>query len=263
ILVRIFCLKWGLELGAEFFPTDTRKLTLGYPLILIGLILLVAAGTSSENKFKTATKIWLGITGFFFIFSFFFWCYLIHTYPLVLVALAAYLSDWWQGCPRLWLVREIPAIKVGLWAAIILMLALLGVHTGKTFRQASLAEMYYNRHYEQVAKFMAQQIPVGEVVFHTNWSDSQYFIGLNPQNDYFVTLDPIYMYAWNTRIYNLYRDIAFGRSSDPYNLLKKVFHAHYGYAGKNYFSGLITQIRADSRFAVMAEDNLGLVFRLK
>ena len=32
--------------------------------------------------------------------------------------------------------------------------------------------------------------------------------------------------------------------------------------GKNYFSGLINQIRKDSRFTMLAEDNLGVIFQL-
>ncbi|MGE5196909.1 MAG: hypothetical protein ACM3IL_00160, partial [Deltaproteobacteria bacterium] len=141
--------------------------------------------------------------------------------------------------------------------------AMLGYHTYKGMRERLRAERIYNEHYEAVGAWMAKYLPAGEVVFHANWSDSQYFIGLNPKDDYFVTLDPIYMYYWNKRLYNLYREIAFGRLNDPYAALKKIFKVTYGYAGRNYFSGLIAQVKADPRFEVMAEDNLGVVFRLK
>jgi hypothetical protein len=71
------------------------------------------------------------------------------------------------------------------------------------------------------------------------------------------------MYYWSPRLYNLYRDIAFGRLPDPFRALKEVFAVRYGYVSKNYFSGLIAQIRQDPRFEVMAEDDFGLIFRLQ
>ena len=111
--------------------------------------------------------------------------------------------------------------------------------------------------------WMKRNIPAGEVIFHANWSDSQYFIGLNPKDDYFVTLDPIYMYYWHPDKYQLYRNIAFGSTDDPYSLLKNEFSVNYGYAGKDYFSGLINQIRQDQRFEVLAEDGMGVIFKLR
>lgn len=263
ILVPIFALKWGLELGAEFFPLDTREFVLGYPFIIIALFLLIALGASDKNKIKFATRVWLAIAGIFFLFSFFSQRYIVHCYPVLLIAAAAYISDWWQSANRLVGLRKNKALKICALSGLIVSFAFIGFSTFNRFKELALAQLIYNRHYEAVANWMSQNIPAGETVFHSNWSDSQYFIGLNPQNDYFVTLDPIFMYYWNPKKYSLYRDIAFGRSSDPYTLLKDEFDTRYGYVGKNYFSGLINQIRIDKRFEVMAEDGLGLIFRLK
>ena len=99
-------------------------------------------------------------------------------------------------------------------------------------------------------------------MFHANWSDSQYFIGLNPDNDYYVTLDPIYMAYYDRKLYNLYRDVAFGRAPDPYDALKNTFRTNYGFAGKNLFGGLIRQVREDRRFTILGENDFGVVFRL-
>jgi hypothetical protein len=71
------------------------------------------------------------------------------------------------------------------------------------------------------------------------------------------------MFYYDRQLYNLYRDVAFGRTKDPYDVLKNTLHANYGYAGKNYFGGLIEQIRQDSRFKMMGEDSLGVVFKLE
>jgi hypothetical protein len=263
ILVPIFALKWGLELGAEFFPVNTRDLVLDYPFIMIGLLVLLAMGISQKRKITTATAMWMIVTGFFFIFSFFSQRYIVHGYPLMLISLASYISDWWRSDARLPLLRRNTILSLGLIVSAVVVASLIGLRVYRDFRKLAQVEAVYNRHFETVGQWMAQNIPAGEVIFHSNWSDSQYFIGLNPQDDYFVTLDPIYMYYWNPKQYNLYRDIAFGRSPDPYRLLMDEFNCRWGYAGKNYFSGLINQIRTDTRFEVLAEDGLGLVFRLK
>ena len=263
ILVPMYALKWGLELGAEFFPADTREFILGYPVIFLGLIFLLAQATSPGNRIKIATKIWLCIAGFFFVLSFFSRRYIIHSYPVILIAFASYICDWWQSQERYAAMRQNKVLKIALAAAALLIFLLLGFNSYKRFHSTAISEMVYNRHYEIVGNWMKENIPAGETIFHANWSDSQYFIGLNPKNDYFVTMDPIFMYWWNPQKYKLYRDIAFGRTSDPYTLLKKEFDVRYGYAGKDYFSGLVNQIIADTRFEVLAQNNFGLVFRLK
>ena len=105
-------------------------------------------------------------------------------------------------------------------------------------------------------------VPEKELIFHANWSDSQYLIGLNPKDDYFVTLDPVYMYNKNPELYKIYRDVSFGRTMNPYAVLKDTFKVKYGYAGKNYFNSLIEQIRKDSHFTILAEDQFGVIFKL-
>jgi len=142
-------------------------------------------------------------------------------------------------------------------------MVICSVSTYKNLRQDALVHRFYDSHYEAVGEFFKENIPKGELIFHTNWSDSQYFIGIDPDNDYFVTLDPTYMFYYDRKLYNLYREVSFGNGKDPYDVIKNTFHANYGYAGKNYFGGLIQQIRGDPRFRILAEDNLGVIFKLE
>ena len=263
ILVPVFSLKWGLELGAEFFPMSTREFVLFYPLILIGIFLFIAMGISRQKKIAFATQVWMCVSGFFLVFAFFSRRYFWYAYPLMLVALASYISDWSNSGERLVFLRGHKAARFGAIALAAILFGAILSSAYKYFQYYRADEANYNRHYELVGEWMRQSLPPGEVVFHSNWSDPQYFIGLNPKNDYFVTLDPIYMRYWNPQLYRLYRDISFGSTQDPYTLLKEKFGVRYGYVGKAYFSGLIKQVRSDSRFEVLAEDSFGLVFRLK
>ena len=264
IWVPIYAMKWGLELGAEFFPIDTRDFIIKYPLVVSAVVLFAIAAASSGNRIKVSTKMWLANAGFFFVLSYFSRRYIDHLYPLLLIASGAYLTDWWNSHPDYagkWALMK--KTRVVLFSALAVFFIFLGSNVYKGFKTFAQAEYVWARHYENVAKWMRLNVPAGQTIFHTNWSDSQYLIGLNPGNDYFVTFDPIYMFKWNPKKYALYREISFGNSKDPYTSMKEEFDVTYGYAGKNYFAALIEQIRNDSRFQVMAEDNLGLIFRLR
>jgi len=254
ILVPIYTMKTGvLELGAEFFPFNTREYFLQYPLIIISLISIIYIAVLKMPKPRFETKVFMALGMVFFILSFTCQRYLSHGYLIMLMAFACYVSDF-MGAKNSF-------SKLSL-AAIFLLIILLGAGSFKGARYNALVAKVINGHYEAAGRWMEKNIPEGELIFHANWSDSQYFIGLNPKDDYFVTLDPVYMYNKNPALYKIYRDVSFGKTKDPYIILKDTFNVKYGYAGKNYFSGLVEQIRKDPRFTILAEDNFGIIFNL-
>jgi hypothetical protein len=255
VLFPIYTIKTGvLEIGAEMFPINTRDYLLSYPVIIIGIILFVFTSIYRRPKTRFETKAFLALSTVYFVLSFICQRYIVHGYPFMLLAFTSYISDSVKD-------RELEATKK-VKTILLIVIVLLGINTYKAVRYNALVTRIYNTHYEQVGKWMEKNIPEGELVFHSNWSDGQYFIGLNPKNDYFVAIDPIYMYEWNHELYQLYRDVSFGRTSDPYTILKNTFKVRYGYIGKNYFTGLINQIRQDTRFKILAEDNFGVIFKL-
>lgn len=262
ILVPVYAVKWGLELGAEFFPISTREYLLSYPFLVLAIVLILFIAVILRPKATFKTQVFLFHSLVYFVFSFLSQRYIAHGYPLILLSLASYTQDYFKDETA---QKSFLHLKTIFRAIIIFLCAsclLFGIYTYKSLRNFAFVSRVFDFHYETAGRFLQQNIPKGELIFHTNWSDSQYFIGVNPDNDYFVTFDPMYMFYYNKELYNLYRDVSFGRTKDPYNLLKYTFKVNYGYAGKNYFSGLIEQIRRDGRFKIMAEDNLGLIFKI-
>lgn len=254
ILVPLYTIKTGvLELGAEFFPINTREYLLSYPVVVIGIVIFTLLAMFKAVKARFETKAFLVLAMFFFVLSFICRRYLGHGYLIILIGLSYYFSDAFETGKKL-----NKFVLTGLSALLIV----LGINTFNAVKYNAFVSTVINGHYERAGRWMEKNIPKGELIFHSNWSDSQYFIGLNPKNDYFVTLDPVYMYQWNPRLYLLYRDISFGRAKDPYLELKNTFKVKYGYAGKNFFSGLINQIRQDTRFTILAEDGFGVIFKL-
>lgn len=265
-----------LELGGEFFPISTRDFLMGYPVILPAIFVLISCtiflfcspsstfSLKDQNKIRFETKIFFFCSIPLLFGSFLSQRYLIHCYPLFLIWLAAHFSDLFSSKneKEKGMIQSSIVITYGLRTVLFLGLFLGSCLTYQGLKGNARIEQIVNSHYESVGNWMKKNLPPGETIFHANWSDSQYLIGLNPNNDYFVTLDPIYMYEWNQKLYNLYRDVAHGRTTDPYTILKDVFHVRYGYIGRNYFSRLIFQVAQDKRFAILAEDNLGVIFML-
>jgi len=164
ILVPVFALKWGLELGAEFFPLSTREFVLAYPFIFIAVLTFIILGLQQKKKTSTAVQIWMAIAGYFFVFSFFSRRYLIHAYPMVLVASAGYVSEWWQGSGTASFLRGKAVIRYLAAAAGSIILAGTLFISVRDFRQRIVGETIYNQHFEGVGNWLKQNVPPGELI---------------------------------------------------------------------------------------------------
>ena len=50
VMVPVFSLKWGMELGAEFFPESTREVALGYPAMLAAVLVMLALSAAAARR---------------------------------------------------------------------------------------------------------------------------------------------------------------------------------------------------------------------
>ena len=264
ILVPFFAVKWGvLELGAEFFPLTTQDYLGRYPLIVFSLLSMVLIAMLSRPKTRKSTQLWFLINAVFLIMGLSSQRYIAHGYPLMILSLSTFLTDWYRDKNFPKLVKKLNKwVNVVMLGGMILGLLMLA-NSLKRMVLMARGERMVGEHYMQMAGWFKENVPSGELIFTANWSDPQYFIGLNPQNNYFVVLDPVYMWHKNPQAYQLYRQIALGQLKDPYAALKDGFKVNYGYAGKTYFNGLVEQVRKDDRFVVVKEDQLGVIFKLK
>jgi hypothetical protein len=263
MLVPWYAIKTGvLELGAEFFPLSTRDLISRYPAIPFGAGMAVLSCMLFQIRMKRETVGWGLASLMFGVFGIVATRNVTHLYPVFIVWLGAFLSDAEIGFKSADRIKRERVFSVFL-AISVLFIMWSGFQTLSVTSLMLRSESVYGRHFIRTAMFLKQNVPHGSRIFHANWSDSQYLIGLAPEYEYFVTLDPIYMYSYNRDLYQLYRQISFGQHEDPYTALKDIFGVQYGYAGKNYFGSLIAQIRQDRRFSIQDEDELGVVFYLE
>lgn len=264
ILVPFFAAKWGvLELGAEFFPLSTLEYLKNYPLIIFGLLTMVLVVLVERPKIKIRTQMMIILASIFVVMGMMSQRYIAHGYPFMILGLGMFLSDWTSDRGFKQFLKK---IKRGINLLMLTGVAMVLMLIGSSFKQVvatAKGTTIMNGHYEEMGNWLKDNVPEGELIFHANWSDTQYFIGINPKNDYFVTLDPVYMWHKNQDLYKLYRAVAFAQLEDPYKILKEVFKVNYGYADKRYFGGLVAQVRQDEHFEIVKEDQMGVIFKLK
>ncbi len=262
ILVPWYAAKTGvLELGAEFFPLTTQEILHYFPMLVGSIVLLAGLWIIHQAKIRRETVVWTIAVVLFSVLGFVSRRNLTHLYPIFIVWLTLIVDDWLVGWKSLEAsIRHRVSLVVSMLAMGLLAYSFWQMTVELTRMLTS--DRIYAEHFLNVANYLSVQVPKGSRIFHSNWSDSQYLIGLAPDFEYFVTLDPIYMYNWNPSLYALYRQVAFGQHPDPYAVLTNTFGVHNGYVGKNYFGGFIDQIRKDKRFTIIFEDELGIVFSL-
>ncbi len=262
ILVPWYEAKTGvLELGAEFFPLYTHEVIRFFPVIIGALTIVVICLFLRPIKLRREIVVWGLATILFGLLALISRRNLTHLYPVFVVWLGITLGDWFGAIANERQEKRLRILSLAVPAVFIFLIYSFW-QTITYLGQSLYSERVYAEHFTQMAQVLRSHAVKGSRIFHTNWSDSQYLIGLAPDFQYIVTLDPIYMYNFDPKLYQQYRVTSFAGSSDPYKTLTETFGTRYGYAGKNYFGSFIGQIRSDKRFTILGEDELGIVFAL-
>lgn len=247
----------GLDVGREFYSAATRTILVSEFAIFFSLNIILWSVFFRKTKLSFPTLVWWGCTSFWLLLSFISNRFWYQTNVLFFIFFASYLKDWLGE--RSW-TQVLPKINFFLLSyavAIYIAMPINMQDLEKSLRKFT----EYNLHYENVAHFMRINIPAGETIYHASWSDSPYFICLNPKDNYFVSLDPIYMLYYCPEEYYIYRNLREGKVEKPYKVLKEVFRARYGYTNKNFL--LYYQIQEDhTHFKIIYRDNQGIVFQI-
>ena len=246
----------SLSYGLEWKPVSTKLLFLSSPLFFIGLFLAMTLLVTGKVKPRFPAAAFFLATCFFLFPALFSYCYWYYAAPLGLVFLALLFSDFLTGRPG----RDRAYALAGGGLLVALTAVVYTVRGGFGAEFSLLQER--NLHYQRTAAWMAGHLPPGERVFHASWSDSPYFIGLNPGNDYLVVLDPIYMYHWSAETYRRWTLTSQGGAPDPAGEIRAHFGAEYGYTGSE--RGLYRQVLGmPDDFEVLYREPRGLVFRVR
>jgi hypothetical protein len=130
-----------------------------------------------------------------------------------------------------------------------------------------LAPVFFESQYslKGPADWLRNNTPPKSIVFTTDWSNFPQLFYFNPQNYYLFGLDPVYCYAYDANLWNLWVAIVSGKVTDSYNIIKKVFHADYVLCPKDQRSTayvLTKQLMQDARAEVCYQDERYCIFAL-
>lgn len=251
-----------LEVGAEFFPLTTREAILRYPMIVFAVAAIITALALGNRLSRSPAFSWMVVYFAYGSLGLVSTRNMTHAYPLAVISTVFLLRDLYCQIIKLHPVKRDRILSaVGLF---IIITGITGsIITFRTVRNMILSDRIFADHYSRVADFIGVNIPAGSRIFHTNWSDSQYLLGMAPGYEYLVTLDPVYMYAYDPEIYRLYRRISHATEADAAVKIKNSFGATFGYTNKIIFAPFYTLISNSPDFSVLAEDDIGAVFRVK
>ncbi len=245
----------GLDFGRELLPGTTKDFFIDNVILFFSFIVVSWTAFLGKTRATLSTFVWWACTIFYLALSSFAIKYWYAFIVLFFIFFASYLKDWLGE-------REWKAVlpKVNTFIIIYAILAFCFMPLiSKRVGNDIASYISVNTHYENVARWLKKRIPPGETIYHAYWSDSPFFIALNPKNNYLVVLDPIYMFYRYSRIYLTYRDLKKGMVAKPYIALKEIFKVNYGYVRNE--SPLYRQIKNDKRhYKILYEDNLGIVF---
>lgn len=249
IQVPWFATRWGvLELGAEFFPYSLGQYLSLYPLLLPLNLGIYYLAFQYRKKISSRHLLFLLANLAFFFLSFRSQRYAAQSFPLALTTFFL--------LPHPFKIRKIiPLVSL-------VLLPLLSLNTMIKFKEYLLSNRIYNGHFEETARVIKEKIPPGATIFHANWSDSQYLLGLAPEYNYLVTLDPIYMYAWDKDLYQKYRHIAQAQSEKPLREIQELFNSSYIHTDKIYFYPFYQQLISTGRVEILFEDQVGALFKI-
>ncbi len=68
--------------------------------------------------------------------------------------------------------------------------------------------------YRPVAKWLARNSPPGSIVYHTSWGTFPNLLAWNRQNRYVAGVDPVFLYAYDPKLYYEYLHLRYARDAE-------------------------------------------------
>jgi hypothetical protein len=246
-----------LGLGSELYSYPTMRVFIENFAVFFTLNIMLWIAFFARKRISFPTAVWFACSNFYLILAFSGDRYWYPANILTFIFFASYLKDWINN--REWSKLS---LKIIFFIALYLIAIIAFFPAGIESLKANIdLNTKLGNHYKNVSIWMKKNIPMGETVYHNNWSDPAYFICFNPNNNYLVVLDPVYMYYRYPETYLFYRDLSRGQIANIYGALKEVFKTTYGYTTKDNL--FYMRIKKDpNHFKILYDDDLGIVFKL-
>lgn len=246
----------GIILGKELYSSPARFIFINNFTIFFTLNVILWMVFINRIKIGFSTLVWWACTSIYLTLAFISDKNWYISNVLFCIFFASFLHDWIDEQGRNSMLPKINKLFI-IYVIIILFSAPSNI---KVIKNSIARDIQVNTHYENVASWMQNHIPKGETIYHANGSDSAFFLCLNPDNDYLLFLDPIYMFYRYPEVYVVYINLREGKIDKPYEALKRIFNVRYGYTRKNNL--LYNQIKQDAfHFHIILRMSWGLFLK--
>ena len=129
-----------------------------------------------------------------------------------------------------------------------------------------LVPLLFTPKLERASQWLKNNTPQEAVIFTTKWSDFAQSFYFNTENYYLFGLDPVYCYAYDANLWNLWVAIVSGQTKKPTTEIKEVFHADYVLCTKNAKEpqyAITAQLLQEKGSHISYEDEHHLIFALE
>ncbi|MBU4331753.1 hypothetical protein KKD20_01355 [Patescibacteria group bacterium] len=129
--------------------------------------------------------------------------------------------------------------------------------------RTSLNKNFALYYLQNASAWLEKNTPKNSIVFHTCWDESPMLFFHNHHNYYLVGLDPTFMYAYDSYLYELHRDITSGK--DTIGLAYKIktwFNSEYVILTKKRYGDFEKVLKHQDGFESVYEDEEAHIFRI-
>jgi hypothetical protein len=187
----------------------------------------------------------------------------IEYWPPVAVVFAAFtISPRLAEIDRSWFKPPRERAVAALAAAILLGVALVRMSSIVWEAQADVKSEPDPYAFRGAAEWIAANVPPGEIIFNTNWSDFPMLFYFAPNHAYLAGLDPTYLYDRDRDLWKLYLRITLGEEDHAAPLIRDRFGSEYVFTVNAHTEFLDTAIDSGG-FEKVYEDTNAVVLHVR
>lgn len=264
IQVGLVNLKQSVDVGGEWYGSNWANFISANVLVLMVSVLAVTVLLLHLTKSRPAHWILLLLAAAFLVMTLKSRRYVEYFVPLA-VLFSAFSFNLEGGFKevKLWCRNFIDRNRILARLAFVglVVVVVITVVSNTMSLKPALAGAYRFDQFRDLAGWITQHAPKGEIIFHDNWSDWPLLFYWNPDKRYVIGLDPSFLYLQDKQRYFLWRDLVSGKITSPCAAIAREFESRYIIIKKENDEFRL-QVEKDGACERAYEDEDGFVYEI-
>jgi hypothetical protein len=253
---------YPVDVGVEWYPYDTwvvlESSAVAFVIYFVALACFDFRGRAGEHR-----PLFFLLVSLLLLLMMFKSRRFVEYWPPFAVAFGAFvISPKVRGIRREYLARMRDRVIASMALAVLLVAGVVSMGAVLLRAHRDVKSELDPQAFEGAATWLAQNTPVGSLVFNTDWDDFPMLFYYNTSNAYVVGLDPTYLYDRDPELWKLYARITLGEEAVPAPLIRERFRAEY-VVTDNVHTAFLNVAAAGSDFETVYRDRHATVLRIK